>query len=160
MHGSRLECFLYYFMQDGTLKGLNAAHADDLFRAGDSDFITTANCTNIRFKMSDAFSFPNEFTGFRLDQLTDGGFMIDQTNLLQKLQWPSISANFSQIRSVRMKLVWLSKFSPRFLPLHRATRVDHEINAGWTTAWNNTPLRQGDQVSCHKSSWLQNSRPW
>ncbi len=99
---------LYVLMKDGLLKGLSGSYVDDLLRAGTPG---CQNClkTHSKFEMSNDEPLPLTFPGLQLSDNKFSGYELDQNHYLRTLEELSSSASFSEFRSMRMKLAWMSE---------------------------------------------------
>lgn len=102
---------LHYLFYQGVLAGLSGAYVDDLLRAGNAYFRTIAHKTNQKFDMAGDEQLPADFSGFRIDFL-NGILHQTQQPYLSNLEKLDTTATFTNFRSMRMKLAWLSHTRP------------------------------------------------
>ncbi len=107
----KLDHALYYYINNGKLKGLSGSYIDDIIRTGDEEFKQMSNKTNRKFEMAADEELPSEFTGFIIKRQNENIF-ISQSHYLQKLSILPKEASFSDFRSMRMRLAWLSNSRP------------------------------------------------
>ena len=112
MQPLRSDPALYAWMTHGLLRGLSGGYVDDLIRAGDSQFKIQCAKTHTLFEMSKDRSVPYTFTGFSLNKNNEGEFVQSQREYLKKLECLPTNAPFSDFRSMRMRLAWLSNTRP------------------------------------------------
>ena len=108
----RSDPVLYTLIVNGRLRGLSGGYVDDVIRAGDAHFQKVALKTREKFEMAEDKKLPCTFTGFSLSPDENGGFIQDQHQYLRKLELLPLDATFSEFRSMRMCLGWLSNTRP------------------------------------------------
>ena len=103
---------LHYKINNAKLSGLSGTYVDDLLRAGDTSFQKLSLLTHKSFDMKDAFTLPTDFSGFRLFYDPENMLTQTQKHYLPKLEQLDNNATFTEFRSMRMKLAWLSHTRP------------------------------------------------
>ena len=109
---SKADPSLYFSFTNGVLSGINGSYVDDLLRAGTPDFRESCSQTHRRFETSGDESPPFTFAGFNIAPLPNGTMVIDQLFYMKKLEEIDLSSSYSDFRSMRMKLAWLSNTRP------------------------------------------------
>ena len=93
--------------EDGEIKH-KTRYGDGLIRAGGDDFKDLVAKTNEKFDMADNEHRPCTLTGFDLKTCTNGTITIDQNAYLKMLEELPLDFSFFSLRSMRMRLAWLS----------------------------------------------------
>ena len=112
MQPQRSDPALYVLMADWLLKGTSGGYVDDLIRTGDKSFKNPCSKTKEQFYMAEDQSLPCMLTGFSLSQSTQGTIVQEQHEYLRKLEELPLDASSSHLRSMQMKLAWLSNTKP------------------------------------------------
>jgi len=102
---------LYFSFRRGELIGINGSYVDDLLRAGTEEFKNDCQITHRFFETSGDDSPPFTFAGFTVNK-TSTSLTIDQTFYLKKLECLESDSNFSDFRSMRMRIAWLANTRP------------------------------------------------
>lgn len=112
MKASKLDPALYYIKKNNILFGFSGGYVDDFMRAGNQEFKKLSNMTNEIFDMGQNEQIPTDFTGFSLTKDDKNNIFISQEHYLEKMEKLSESSDYSDFRSIRMKLAWLSNSRP------------------------------------------------
>ena len=99
-------------MVNKKISGLSGTYVDDLLRAGDNNFKALSRKTNRLFDMKPPSSLPCDFSGFHLHKDDNGIVQQSQNNYMKKLEELNNDATFTEFRSMRMRLAWLSHTRP------------------------------------------------
>ena len=130
---SKADPSLYFAFTDGTLSGINGSYVDDLLRAGTESFQEACKHTHRRFETSGDEIPPFTFAGFNISCSPDGFLSMDQLFYMKKLEEIDFSSSYSDFRSMRMKLAWLSNTRPdlqfEISQLAQVTSEQFETNA-------------------------------
>ena len=71
--------------------------------------------THEKFEIGPDEVIPCTFTGLQLKNSDDVTITLDQEQYLEKLEKPSTEAEFSDFRSMRMRLAWLANSRPDYV---------------------------------------------
>ena len=112
---TKVDPSLYFSFRLGELVGINGTYVDDLLRAGDNGFHKKCAQTHERFETSGDESLTLIFAGSALTREPDGSITISQSPYRKQLEFLDKSSTFSDFRSMRMKLAWLSNTRPDLL---------------------------------------------
>ena len=108
----RLDSTIYFLRRGDSLIGLSGAYVDDFIRSGNKVFKELESLSNEKFNVRDNMKLPCTFSGFRIDRNEKGELIINQREYLRQLEELQSNATFSEFRSMRMKLAWLSHSRP------------------------------------------------
>lgn len=86
-----------------------------MLQSGTESFRRKCKTTKSRFDTKIKYALPIEFTGFNVERCSNERLTLDQKKYLRKLEELQDDANFSQFRSMRMKLGWLTNTRPDVL---------------------------------------------
>lgn len=97
--------------------GISGSYVDDMVQSGTSGFVNPASRIHQRFEMTEDDSLPSKCTGF---QLSKPSFILkflqlNQSHYLDNINPLPLDEKFSNLRSDRRKITWLSYFHPDFL---------------------------------------------
>lgn len=112
MISTKLDPALYYLIENDVLIGMIGTYVDDILRCGDNNFKQKAQSTHETFEMDKDEFLPTEFTGFEIKKNSYGEVVISQDHYLKNIFTLTSDASFSDFRSMRMKLSWLSNSRP------------------------------------------------
>jgi hypothetical protein len=93
--------------------GLCAAYVDDTLQAGNSDFIKLSEQTNNEFQYRPREWNNVQFAGVEIES-KESEIIIHQRRYISKLKTLDKDATFSQFRSFRAKLSWITQTRPAF----------------------------------------------
>lgn len=102
----------HYIKFNNKISGLSGTYVDDLLRAGDDRFKELSQRTKNLFDMKPPSSLPCDFSGFHLLRNENSIVQQSQSNYMHKLEELRHDATFTDFRSMRMKLAWLSHTRP------------------------------------------------
>ena len=112
----------------GELIGLSGLYVDDLLRTGTPEFRKLCRMTNDKFDMAEDENVPFEFVGATFEREEDGTLIINQHRYLKRLEELQPDADFSQFRSMRMRLAWLANTRPDCLhEIAQLAQVSSEV---------------------------------
>ena len=99
-------------MTNGLLKGISGGYVDDLIRTGDSSFKQLCSKTERSFDMAEDQGLPCTFTEISISRRLDNTIVQQQHEYLRRLEELPPDASFHHLRSMWMKLAWLSNTRP------------------------------------------------
>nr|AHF58602.1 polyprotein [Chondrus crispus] len=105
---------LYYRRKGGKLIGLSGVRVDDTLQCGDQHFWEETKRTMDMFKSTERVQQNINFCGIHVD-VNEGpgsGFVMSQRDYVIKLTPLVTHADYSQFRSMRAKLAWLTNTRP------------------------------------------------
>ena len=95
---------LYFHFDSDKLVGINGTYVDDLLRCSTKKFEEKAKIIYDKFETSSTEELPLTFAGINIQQKPDDSFALDQLFYHRKLEHMPTAAEFSEFRSMRMKL--------------------------------------------------------
>ena len=112
MEPSMSDPSLYFHFDGDRLIGINGTYVDDLLRCITKKFEEKSKLTYDKFETSDAEELPLTFAGINIQQKPDDSYALDLLFYHRKLEHLPAAAEFSEFRSMRMKLAWMINTRP------------------------------------------------
>lgn len=92
--------------------GYSGSYVHDLLRSGDSYLQKSSRTTREKFDMDEDESLRSELKGFHIDRDKDGTINLSQNRYLRNLEELPMEASLENLRSMRMRLAWISNSRP------------------------------------------------